>query len=321
MSLALRNNPGTTPATRARVHGMAAKLGYRPDPALATLARQRWAGHETGSGATFAYLTDSRMRNVLQQRCFLPAARARAEARGYFLQPFDLADYTSLTAMARVLHNRGIRGLLVPQFEQARGPGILEMPVDNFTVVCLDLGWVRAPFHIVSSDRFEGTRRVWAEAVKRGYRRIGGAILSHRPRAVDDATRYGASTSAQEEYLRTSERIPLLTSAPTDRDSFLRWLDRYEPEAVIGLVPVVHEWLAGTGRRVPEDIAFATLTAFSREYPRLSGVLRHRDEIGSTGVDTLIAAIHENEWGVPVLQRMLMIEPVWHEGVSLPRRG
>jgi len=321
VSLALRNNPGTALTTRERVRAMADKLGYRPDPALATLSRQRWAGHETGSGATLGYLVDSRMKNSAQHRCFLPAARARAEQRGYLVSEFDLADYNSITAIARVLHYRGIRGLLVPQFEQAHGPSILDMPLENFTVVCLDLGWVRAPFHIVSSDRFEGTRRVWAEVVKRGYRRIGGAVLSHTPRAVDDATRYGASTSAQHEYLRASERIPLLTTDHADRDSFLRWLDRHKPEAVIGFVPRVYEWIVSTGRRVPEDIAFATLIAHSREHPKLSGVLRHMEDIGATGVDALIAAMYENEWGVPALQRTLSIEPIWHEGTSLPLRG
>lgn len=299
---------------------MAAQLGYRPDPALALLARQRWAGHETGSGAALAYLVDSRMGNAAQHRWFLPSARARAEERGYFLHEFDLAEYASVTAIARILQHRGIRGLLVPQFERATGPGILDLPVTHFTVVCLDQGWVRTPFHLVSLDRFEGTRRVWIEAVERGYRRIGGAVLQHSPRALDDATRYGATVSAQQELLRRSEQIPLLLSVPSDRDSFLRWLDRHKPEAVIGFVPGIFDWIHSTGRRVPEDLAFATLAANARKYPALTGVLRHMDDIGATGVDALIAAMHENEWGVPALQRNLKIEPQWHEGTTLPRR-
>lgn len=321
VSLALRNSRNLPPATRERVRSMAAQLGYRPDPALAVLARQRWAGHETGSGAALAYLLDSRMGNAAQHRCFLPASRSRAEERGYFVQEFDLAEYASIGVVARVLQHRGIRGLLVPQFERATGPGILDLPVDNFTVVCLDLGWVKTPFHLVSSDRFEGTRRVWAEAVERGYRRIGGAVLLHSPRALEDATRFGATMSAQQEFLQPSEHIPLLLSTPSDRDSFLRWLDRHKPEAVIGFVPRVFDWIRSTGRRVPEDLAFATLAANARQYPALSGVLRHLDDIGATGVDTLIAAMHENEWGVPTLQRKLKIEPQWHEGATLPRRS
>ncbi|MCF3649391.1 LacI family DNA-binding transcriptional regulator [Synoicihabitans lomoniglobus] len=193
VSLALRDNPGIALATRQRVRAMGLEMGYRPDPALATLARQRWAGHETGSGAAFAYLVDSRMDNAFMHRRFMPAARARAEARGYVLHEFDIGDYPSMKALSRVLHNRGIRGLLVPQFAHTDGPGILDLPLSNFTVICLDLGWVATPFHIVAPDMFAATRMAWHETNRRGYQRIGGAILSHTPRAVDDSTRYGAS--------------------------------------------------------------------------------------------------------------------------------
>src|SRR5690606_39803630 len=75
VSLALRNNPTIAAATRVRVRTMAEKLGYRPDPALSTLARQRWAGHETGSGAALAYLVDSRMPNYGSHGRFLPSDR------------------------------------------------------------------------------------------------------------------------------------------------------------------------------------------------------------------------------------------------------
>ena len=117
VSLALRNYTGIAVATRERVRVMAEKLGYRPDPALSMLARQRWAAGKTGSGAALGYLVDSRMENAEQHRRFLAAARVRAEQRGYIVHEFDLADYASIKTVARVLYHRGIRGLLVPQFE------------------------------------------------------------------------------------------------------------------------------------------------------------------------------------------------------------
>ncbi|MCC5021850.1 MAG: LacI family DNA-binding transcriptional regulator [Candidatus Synoicihabitans palmerolidicus] len=56
VSLALRDHPSISTVTCERVKVAAAKMGYRPDPALSNLARQRWAGHTTGSGAAMAYL-------------------------------------------------------------------------------------------------------------------------------------------------------------------------------------------------------------------------------------------------------------------------
>ena len=41
VSLALRDSPRVSPARRAKVKAMAKKLGYRPDPMLASLAAYR----------------------------------------------------------------------------------------------------------------------------------------------------------------------------------------------------------------------------------------------------------------------------------------
>ncbi len=320
VSLALRNSPSIARDTRVKVQAMAEKLGYRPDPALATLARQRWAGHETGSGATLAYLVDSRMPNFATHGRFLPAARARADQRGYRLYEFDLADYATIEAASRVLHHRGIRGLLVPQFAHTDGPSILELPADHFTVICLDLGWLPVPFHIVAPDTFQAVRQVWREVIDRGYERIGGAMLSHSPPAVDDATRLGASEAAQQEWLPKRRRLPLLRTGNMDRTSFCRWLDRHQPEVVIGFISRVYDWILSTGRRVPEDVAFAALGVVLTESPHLTGVVRQEQNIGAVGIDALIAAMNENEWGRPTLQRKLLLEPQWHEGATLPHR-
>lgn len=319
ISLALRNHPSIPTETRSTVKAMAGKLGYRPDPALATLARQRWAGHETGSGATIAYVVDSRMENYESHRRFVPPARARAEERGYHLYELDFADYPTIEAASRVLLHRGIRGILVPQLAHAGGPGIQKLPASNFTVVCLDLGWDAVPFHVVSRDTFQETRHVWHQVVSRGFRRIGGAILAHTPRALDDAARIGASLASQEEWLRPKERLPLLTTGPRDRTGFLKWIKRYRPDVVIGFIPRVYDWLRQDGWRVPGDVSYASLTFAADEWPEVSGCVAQDENIGSYGVDALIAAMSENEWGVPQQQRKLLLQPVWREGTTLGR--
>src|SRR5207248_594810 len=175
-------------------------LGYRPDPALATLARQRWARHETGSGATMAYLIETKQDPVQLQRRYFRDAQRHAHARGYRVEEFDLSACRSAEAAGRVLYHRGIRGLIVPQFPR-EAPELLGLPFERFTVVNCSLGWLRTPFHVVAPDIFEGTRRVWHEAFKRGYRRIGAALLRHDPLAVDDHSRLGGAYTAQHELV------------------------------------------------------------------------------------------------------------------------
>ena len=319
ISLALRNHPSIPAKTRAAVKAMAQKLGYRPDPALATLARQRWAGHETGSGATLAYVVDSRMENFESHRRFLSSARARAEERGYHLYELDFADYPTIDAASRVLHHRGIRGVLVPQLAHTVGPGILNIPPENFTVLCLDIGWDPVPFHVVGTDTFQETRRVWREVISRGFKRIGGAILSHTPHAMDDAARLGASYASQQEWLKPKERLPLLTSGPRDRASFLRWMNRHRPDVVIGFIPRIYDWMREEGWKIPQEVSFAALTFVRSQWPHVTGCISQSDQIGSYGVDALVAAMSESEWGVPMQQRKLLLQPMWNEGSTLGR--
>lgn len=320
VSLALRNHATIPRPTRERVKAMAEKLGYRPDPALATLARHRWAGHPTGHDSAFAYLVDSRMANHSSHARFFSACQERASERGYRLHQFDLAGYPAMESAKRVLYHRGIRGLLIPQLAHSPGPSIEQFPATESTIVCLDRGWIEVPYHVVMPDIFAETRLVWRNAVRRGYRRIGGAILSHQPPAVDDCARLGASLASQHEWLAPADRIPLLLSPPEDRASFLRWMETHRPEIVIGFVNRVYRWLIEAGWRVPEDVAFAGLIVVTTESPELAGCISQQDAIGRSGVDALIAAIGENEWGVPTQQRKLLLQPIWNEGSTLPDR-
>jgi LacI family transcriptional regulator len=218
----------------------------------------------------------------------------------------------------RTLRMRGIRGVLVPQLPPSDGPAISKMPADEFTVVCLGFGWIRAPFHVVSTDMFQTTRMVWREVARRGYRRVGGAVLTHVPAALADAERIGASLVSQREFFPKGPNIPLLTSEPGDRAAFLRWMKRYRPDAVVGFIPTLYNWLIEEGWRVPEDVAMASLVVNPDESPGLSGCPRQERQVGAVGVDALIAAIGENEWGIPASPRKLLIEPSWHDAGSLP---
>ena len=57
VSLALRNDPKITAATRERVRVAAEQLHYRPDPALARIAAHRWRTREHPSDITVAFIT------------------------------------------------------------------------------------------------------------------------------------------------------------------------------------------------------------------------------------------------------------------------
>ena len=319
VSLALRDDPRLPEATRQKVKVAAESMGYRPDPAIALLARQRWARHETGAGSTIAYLVESRKGDHRLQRRHLAGAQARAEARGYQLTEFDLSAYPSGAAASRVLHHRGIRGLILPAMARDAQSEIQGIEWDKFTVVCCSLGWLRAPFHVVKPDVFEGVRLAWREAISRGYQRIGAALFRHQPAALDDYARIGASYVEQQESVPRGRRVPFLLSEPTRRDPFLRWVEQHRPDAIIGLVAPLSDWLTGAGYRIPQDIGFACLNVWPAT--SISGISVQFEEVARTAVDLLIAQMHEHQWGVPESQIVVQLTPRWMEGATLPPKG
>lgn len=315
VSLALRGSPKIAEETRRAIQAAALQLGYRPDPVVSALARQRWMRREEGHGAAIAYLVERTRGEYRLQRRHFKTAQERAEERGYTLTEFDLADYPSGAAASRALYHRGIRGLMLPSMPFNADADFHGFDWEKFTVVCCSVGWLRTPFHIVTVDMFECTRRAWRELTARGYRRIGAALCRHTPVAIDDQTRLGASYAEQCELDATHERVPFLLCHPDDKEGFLAWFEQHRPDAVLGLVPTPAAWLREAGVKIPEDVGFVSLHAFP-DKPE-AGFCMEREIVARAAIDLLITQMHENQWSVPSVQHIVHIKPPWLEGNTL----
>jgi len=320
VSLALSGHPRIREAVRRQIRELAEQMGYRPDPALALLAHNRFAARPAKSLATLSYLVNSREpdpeRRGLQSRYFA-AARRRAEERGYQLRRFDLAMCSSGAQASRVLYHRGVQGLIIPEMARSAEPLLRDFAWEQFAVVCCMLGWLNTPFHVVRKDIFNDTRLLWREAVARGYRRIGGALFQHEPIAEDDYSRYGAAVAEQRLLIPQRQRVPLLLCSPQAEAAFLAWMRRFQPDAVLAFCEAPYRWLLKAGYKVPGDVAFA-MSFVDPGVPQ-SGISALSDELGHASVDHLIAQIHQNQRGIPTIQQSISLEPKWVEGATLPR--
>jgi LacI family transcriptional regulator len=319
VSLALSDNPRIREKVRQKIQKLAKRMGYRPDPILAELARHRFHPRSGSFRGSLAYIVDSIETKgapyILQTR-HLESAQKRADERGYQVFEFDLAEYKSSAAASKVLYNRGVRGVLIPTLPQPVEPLLSGAGWDRFAIVYCSLGWMRAANHIVTDDVFAGACLVWRKVVERGYRRIGGAIFKHTPIAQDDFARFGAFVAQQQELVPPAEQIPFLRCDPNDEQAFMQWFESHRPEVIISFIsrPVV--WLKAAGYRVPEDVAFACLGVWSSE--PFSGLAIPDRELGQAAADFLIDQIHSNQCGVPKVQLSLLVEPRWQEGKTLP---
>lgn len=115
VSLALSGHPRIPGATRARIEAVAEELGYRPDPALATIAAARWKGRRDARGTTLAFLADDLKTAEIELKLYLDGVQHQADLLGYRVEPFSLCNYPSPEALLRVIRTRGIRGIVVGQ--------------------------------------------------------------------------------------------------------------------------------------------------------------------------------------------------------------
>ncbi len=313
VSLALRNHKSISEATRDRVLKLAKELNYRPDPAISAIAAQRWSCKSPERHRVIAFLCHHHPISKSQQAEYLPAARKRAEEYGYKLEPFYVDEYPTPESITRVLYNRGIRGLLVPAIHNPESKRAIELDWSKFTAVCCGVGRIRPPLHTATNDIFSATRLVWETVAKAGFKRIGAALFCHDPIADDDWERIGASSASVKLLgLNESENIPIHTGEVFDEDSLMSWYHKYKPEVVIGFNHSTGETLERCGVRIPEDVEFVSL--ISPQDSKWSGLKRHVDDVASASVDILNNELRENQWGIPSVPHVTLIQPDWNLG-------
>ena len=321
VSLALRNDPKISPATRERVRVAAEQLNYRPDPALARIAAHRWRTREHPSDITVAFVTmDHPWTHVEPLMDLRHGAKEQGERLGYHVEHFRLETFPGPVQLARVLFHRGIRGVLVGLI--LREDFARQFPWQSFISVGCSLGYYQPPINVVVSDFHHAMERAWREAVQAGYRRIGVALLEEFE-AVDLFDKVSAALFCQSRLNPELEAIPVQYFRLADRAAFQDWLRQHQPEVVIGFNDTVHWWLLEAGRQVPEDTAFISLDTEVK--PRAGGLAlagMHPDYafIGRTALGQLDILLRTHQQGIPERPLTVHVPPVWIRGNTLPAR-
>jgi LacI family transcriptional regulator len=317
VSLALRNHPKISAATRARVKAAAEQIDYRPDPALSRIAAYRWHSREHPSDATIAFVTT--VHPSLQTELapeMREAARAQGERLGYRVEHFRLEDYAGPEQLARVLYHRGIRGVIVGQIFPE--DFVRRFPWEQFACVGAHVGYHQPPVNVVVPDFLHTMVRVWREAMRAGHRRIGVALLKEF-QAVDLFDKVSAALFCQTQLEPASQVIPVRHFPIDDRSEFQVWLRQYRPEVVIGFNDSVYWWLLDAGCRVPDEVAFISLMLEQNaEAERsLTGMRSDLALIGRIALEQLDILLRTNQVGLPARPLIVQAPGTWCPGGTL----
>lgn len=322
ISMALRDSPRVSAATRERVRKAAAELGYRPDPMLSALAVYRNLKANTAIHSAAAWInawTDpEELRGYKEFDLYWKGASDCAARLGYRLEEFRVGDDLPPGRLHEILRARNIRGILLPPHGRMQ-PDWRDFPWEDYAVVRFGRSMRCPRAHLVTADQFANCRLALEKMRERGYRRIG--LLAFESDLNPLGSRFVAGFLNVREFLGCQESFPVFRigePAPPDlAGRFHRWMEERKPDAL--LTTVEHKiLLRDAGCRVPEDIPVAATSILDSGLD--SGIDQNAEEIGRVGFQLLGSLIKHGERGIPPICRQILVEGKWVDGTNLPDR-
>jgi LacI family transcriptional regulator len=321
VSLALRKHPRISATRRVQIHRLARRMGYRPDPALAALAAYRQRLRPVPEREALAFLVSGPapgQRGVHPDIVpLLKGASAQAARLGYHIEAFSThADGATPETVARVLLNRGIRGVIVaplPAYESR-----VDFPWKRFCSIAIGTSLLRPHLHTVFYDRFGGVNLLWEKLWQRGYRRL----LLTFPEATDLRVQHqnlATHLFQQAHRLFARERIPPFIARDWTPHGVAAHIHRHRSDVVITTDPTLCDALRKLGFAIPRNLGFASLDKADAA-AGITGINQERERLGATSVTLLHGLLIENEYGIPAHPRQTVLEAGWVEGRTLQRK-
>lgn len=325
VSLALRDSPKISPATRRRVRRLAERNGYRPDPAIVAMMSHLRKTQALRQQACFGVISFYDDPQPWEQSRHLARVyegmKVRAEQLGYRLEPLWLrAPGMTYRRFRGILDARGIEGLLCfgsPDLEQT-----FPEELDHYAIVTVGLS-IRTPLHRITSHFFNDTVHVLNRVYDLGYRRPG--LVLGRYEEVRSGHAHTAAYLGWCEYrLGPQQALPVHLVDQVEEASLLEWLRRHQPDVLIfvhlsDMVEPLRLVLRRNQIRVPGTLGVAVLSHVL-EGTGFSGLQQNQSLMGAWAVELLAARISNHDLGIPANPRLEMVEGEWIEGRTLRRQ-
>jgi LacI family transcriptional regulator len=323
VSLALRNHPSISDATRKKILQAASDLGYQRNPAYGELMSQmRLKGHGL-TQATLALFNANQNPKAFQEHPTIPlyveGCRRRAGELGYPLDTFWLHESnTDADRWIDILEARGIRGIVMIGFmNQNRIPAHLIPLVEHFPTVVTGVRTRDPALSFSCVDHHILALRAFEKAIELGYNRPGLVL----DKTIDNLVEHRFSAGyrcGQEQLPKARQLRPFFdVEAATDNPRlFEKWLDREKPDVIFTLYNIVRHWLNDLGYSVPKDIGLIQLE-WRAKHPEWAGMNQHNDITGETAIDMLIGMIHRGESSISEFPRATLIGPTWVDGKTV----
>ena len=307
---------------------MAEAMGYLPDPLLSSLAVYRRSQRPRRIQSSLAWINHWEQPERLRRQHkefdgYWRGASQAAERFGYRLEDLRWAQVCSARRFQQILLTRNVRGLLIPPHQSPPDWG--EFDWSKFSVIRFGMS-VRTPdSHLVTADHLRAVLMALQTMRQYGYERIGLAVCADFDRRLGG--NYTGGFYAAQKLFKLNDTIPpLMTDEQSYRERPARareilgdWLRKHRPDAVLTSVPQAPAMIRELGYRIPEQVAVAGTSIY--DVPVEAGINQNPEAIGRIAVEMLVAQINVNERGEPAAPCRILVESLWQDGKSLPRRN
>lgn len=319
VSRALRNDDRVAQATRAQVQAVARELGHHPDPRLEMLMTEIKRSQSRRFVGNLGVLWDhpqywSERKDYDFIASLIRGAKQRAEDLGYSLDSITISD-PGMTAsrLDKIIYNRGIAGILIPPMIY-KGQSFPELNWSRICVVSLTRLDQTKRFSSVQAHTSRDVVRLYDRIIERGYRRPG--LVVHRGL---ESRRNNETISRYFYYCHEVLNIdPLPILEPQNKSEVQNWLDKHQPDLVIGPADWCYHALKDELRiKMPDELGYIGFV----DDPDCgaSGIHQRPKEIGAAGIDLLTAHISRREKGIPAFTKNVHIDSTLLEGSSIRR--
>jgi LacI family transcriptional regulator len=326
VSLALRNHPSIPAGRRQEIKAAAEQLGYQPDPMLSSLAAYRQRRRPVSIRSSLAWINHWDQPEILREHQefdgYWRGASAAAAQFGYRLEEVQWSKDCSSERFESILLTRNTRGLLIPP--HPRPPDWGKFDWSKFSVIRFGLSVMTPDSHVVTADHLRGVLMALRRISQYGYHRIGLIVCADFDRRLG-GNYTGGFYAAQKLFKFKDSLPPLMTDERSYREDPARarkaleqWMRKHRPDAVLTSVPQVPGMVEELGRRIPHDLAVAGTSV--HDVPVDAGINQNPEAIGRIAVEMLVGQINVNARGEPPAPCRILVESLWQDGKSLPRR-
>lgn len=317
VSRALRNDSQVSVEQRERIQAIAKKLGYRPNPYVAAFTAQVRHYRRSPQGAVIACVNfDPNRRMPRHVRDYMEGAKQRAFHLGYSAEIFNLAEVNhSLGRLSRVLRSRSISAVLFLSAPFLSHLNLSGFSFENFACAAVDPTLHFPAISRTQPDYYHAVQLALEVAVERGYRKIALTTTTEEIDHVGDEWLGGFSAWERQLPIKQPDCQGLLCLDKWGKQKFTKWLMTNRPDALVSNNREFFRWAEEAGFRAP-DVAHICLSA-NRVDPAFAGVNQNHEMVGSFAIDSIVAQIHRNEYGIPPFPKLLMVPGTWFEGPSI----